>query len=223
VLEANPQLEVISNVAVGVDNIDVPVAKRLGITVTNTPNVLTETTADLALALMPAVARRLPEADSLVRSGSLTSWALAPALMGVDLHRKTLGLFGMGRIGRAVARRAVHGFGIGCCTHHGARCRTTTNGTSGRPGWSSTICSAPPSYIWAAPPSTPVGAWPTSPLGTHGAVLDGLPPAHPVAGLSRHRGGHGVIPTEEDLSTVVPPLSTICRYAAVDEEVPRES
>ncbi len=112
VLEANPQLEVISNVAVGVDNIDVPTARRLGITVTNTPDVLTETTADLALALMLAVARRLPEADSFLRSGSWTSWKLSPSLMGVDLYGKTLGLFGMGRIGRAVARRAVHGFGM---------------------------------------------------------------------------------------------------------------
>jgi lactate dehydrogenase-like 2-hydroxyacid dehydrogenase len=112
VLEANPQLEVVSNVAVGFDNIDVPVARRLGITVTNTPDVLTETTADLALALMLAVARRLPEADGFVRSGSWTAWKLAPSLMGVDLYGRTLGLFGMGRIGRAVARRAVHGFGM---------------------------------------------------------------------------------------------------------------
>jgi glyoxylate reductase len=112
VLEANPQLQVISNVAVGVDNIDVPIARRLGITVTHTPDVLTETTADLALALMLAVARRLPEADHFVRSGSWNSWTLSPSLMGVDLHGKTLALFGMGRIGRAVARRAVHGFGM---------------------------------------------------------------------------------------------------------------
>ena len=112
VLEANPQLEVVSNVAVGTDNIDLAVARRLGITVTNTPDVLTETTADLTLALMLAVARRLPEADSFVRSGSWTSWKLSPSLMGVDLYGRTLGLFGMGRIGRAVARRAVHGFGM---------------------------------------------------------------------------------------------------------------
>jgi glyoxylate reductase len=112
VLEANPQLEVVSNVAVGVDNIDLPAAKRLGITVTNTPDVLTETTADLTLALMLAVARRLPEADSFVRAGTWTSWTLAPSLMGVDLYGKTLGLFGMGRIGGAVARRAGHGFGM---------------------------------------------------------------------------------------------------------------
>jgi glyoxylate reductase len=112
VLEANPQLEVVSNVAVGFDNIDVPAARRLGITVTNTPDVLTDTTADLTLALMLAVARRLPEADSFVRAGSWTSWELSPSLMGVDLYGRTLGLFGMGRIGRAVARRAVHGFGM---------------------------------------------------------------------------------------------------------------
>jgi glyoxylate reductase len=112
VLQANPQLEVVSNVAVGVDNIDLPVARRLGITVTNTPDVLTETTSDLALALMLAVARRLPEADDFVREGSWTSWKLSPSLMGVDLYGATLGLFGMGRIGRAVARRAVHGFGM---------------------------------------------------------------------------------------------------------------
>jgi glyoxylate reductase len=112
VLEANPQLEVVSNVAVGVDNIDLPAARRLGITVTNTPDVLTETTADLALALMLAVARRLPEADGFVRGGLWTAWKLSPSLMGMDLYDKTLGLFGMGRIGSAVARRAVHGFGM---------------------------------------------------------------------------------------------------------------
>ncbi len=112
VLEANPQLEVVANVAVGYDNIDTAAAGRLGITVTHTPDVLTETTADLALALMLAVARRLPEADAYARSGAWTSWQLRPAQIGMDLHGKTLGVFGIGRIGRAVARRAVHGFGM---------------------------------------------------------------------------------------------------------------
>ena len=112
VLEANPQLEVVANVAVGYDNIDVAAAARLGITVTNTPDVLTETTADLALALMLGVARRLPESDAFARSGAWTAWKLVPEQLGVDLHGRTLGLFGMGRIGRAVARRAVHGFGM---------------------------------------------------------------------------------------------------------------
>lgn len=112
VLEGNPQLEVVANVAVGYDNIDVAAAVRLGIKVTNTPDVLTETTADLTLALMLTVARRLPEADAFARSGAWTAWKLVPEQLGVDLHGKTLGLFGMGRIGRAVARRAVHGFGM---------------------------------------------------------------------------------------------------------------
>jgi glyoxylate reductase len=112
VLEANPGLRVVSNVAVGYDNIDVAAARRLGITVTNTPDVLTETTADLAMALMLGVARRLPEGDRFVRSGAWTSWKLVPAQIGMDLSGKTLGLFGTGRIGRAVARRAVHGFGM---------------------------------------------------------------------------------------------------------------
>jgi glyoxylate reductase len=112
VLEANPQLEVVANVAVGYDNIDVGAATRLGIAVTNTPDVLTETTADLAVALMLAVARRLPEADTFARSGAWSAWKLVPEQLGLDLHGKTLGLFGMGRIGRAVARRAVHGFGM---------------------------------------------------------------------------------------------------------------
>jgi lactate dehydrogenase-like 2-hydroxyacid dehydrogenase len=112
VLERNPQLEVISTVSVGYDNVDVLVARQLGMTVTNTPDVLTETTADLAVALMLAVARRLPEADAFVRSGSWQSWEFSPTLMGVDVYGRTLGLFGMGRIGAAVARRAAHGFGM---------------------------------------------------------------------------------------------------------------
>lgn len=120
VLEANPQLAVVANVAVGYDNIDVATAVRLGITVTNTPGVLTETTADLTLALMLAVARRIPESDTFVRSGKWTHWKLVPEQLGVDLHGATLGLFGMGRIGRAVARRAVHGFGMRVL-YHGRR------------------------------------------------------------------------------------------------------
>lgn len=112
VLEANPQLRVISNVAVGYDNIDVETATRLGMAVTNTPDVLTETTADLALALMLGVARRLPEADAFVRSLAWQRWELMPSYLGTGLHGETLGILGMGRIGRAVARRAVHGFGM---------------------------------------------------------------------------------------------------------------
>jgi glyoxylate reductase len=112
VLEHNAHLEVVSNVAVGFDNIDVRAAHRLGIVVTNTPDVLTETTADLTMALMLAVARRIPEVDTFVRSGAWQHWTLLPDYAGTDLHGKVLGLFGMGRIAKAVARRARHGFGM---------------------------------------------------------------------------------------------------------------
>jgi glyoxylate reductase len=138
VLEANPQLEVISNVAVGFDNIDLPVARRLGITVTNTPDVLTETTADLTLALMLAVARRIPEADTFVRSRSWTSWKLAPSLMGLDLSGKTLGSAARSRGGPCTVSVC------GCSTHRGVRCRRSRNESSGRPAWISTSCSLPP-------------------------------------------------------------------------------
>lgn len=112
VLNQNPQLEVVANVAVGFDNIDLRVADRLGIVVTNTPDVLTQTTADLAMALILSVARRIVEADGFVRSGSWERWKLQPEQVGTDVYGKTLGLVGMGRIGRAVADRAVHGFGM---------------------------------------------------------------------------------------------------------------
>src|SRR5664279_2881164 len=112
VLAQNPQLKVVANVAVGFDNIDVVAADKLGIVVTNTPDVLTETTADLTFALILAVARRIPEADVFVRSGLWERWKLQPEQVGTDVHGKVLGLFGMGRIAKAVARRAAHGFGM---------------------------------------------------------------------------------------------------------------
>ncbi len=82
------------------------------IAVTNTPDVLTESTADLTLALGLALARRLLEADAYARSGAWTRWELEPELMGTDVHGATLGIIVMGRIGQAVARRAAHGFGM---------------------------------------------------------------------------------------------------------------
>ncbi|MEM2481297.1 MAG: glyoxylate reductase [Candidatus Hadarchaeales archaeon] len=101
-----PTLKVISNYAVGFDNIDVPEATRRGIAVTNTPGVLTETTADLTWALLMAVARRIVEADKFVRKGDWKGWA--PSLfLGRDVYGKTLGIVGLGRIGKAVARRAA--------------------------------------------------------------------------------------------------------------------
>jgi glyoxylate reductase len=110
VLDRAPRLKVVAVYAVGYDNVDVAAATRRGIVVTNTPDVLTETTADLVWALILAVTRRIPEADRLVREGRWEGWSPAQ-LLGADVFGKTLGIVGMGRIGRAVARRAM-GFGM---------------------------------------------------------------------------------------------------------------
>jgi len=107
---AGPQLRIVANHAVGFDNVDVPEATRRGVPVSNTPEVLTETTADLAWALLLAAARRIAEGDRFLRSR--TPWIWGPQMMmGVDIHGKTLGVVGFGRIGQAVARRAS-GFGM---------------------------------------------------------------------------------------------------------------
>ncbi len=103
---AGPRLKMIANYAVGYDNIDLDAATARGIAVSNTPGVLTETTADLAMALILGVARRIVEGDAFARKGGFQGWS--PLLyLGADVHGKTLGLIGFGRIGRAVARRAA--------------------------------------------------------------------------------------------------------------------
>ena len=107
---AGPALKVVSNFAVGYDNIDVLACTRRGIAVGNTPGVLTETTADLAFALLMATARRLPEARDYVRDDRWQTWGPL-LLLGKDIHGATLGLVGFGRIGREMARRAM-GFGM---------------------------------------------------------------------------------------------------------------
>ena len=108
-LDAAPNLRAISNYAVGVDNIDVEAVTKRGLPIGNTPDVLTEATADLAVALMLAIARRLSEGEALVRRGDWLTWE-PTLLLGRDLHDSTVGIVGMGRIGRAVQRR-VEGFG----------------------------------------------------------------------------------------------------------------
>ncbi|HEY0442871.1 MAG TPA: D-glycerate dehydrogenase [Candidatus Limnocylindrales bacterium] len=112
---AGPQLKVVSNYAVGFDNVDVAECTRRGIPVGNTPGVLTETTADLAFALLMAAARRLPEGDRYVRAGKWKTWG-PMLLMGPDVHGATIGIVGFGRIGQAVARRAA-GFGMTILYH----------------------------------------------------------------------------------------------------------
>jgi glyoxylate reductase len=110
VLANAPTVRVVSNIAVGYNNVDVAAARRRGVVVTNTPDVLTETTADFAWALLMAAARRVVEADRYARSGQWRRWEW-DLLWGLDVHGKTLGVLGFGRIGRAVARRAL-GFGM---------------------------------------------------------------------------------------------------------------
>jgi glyoxylate reductase len=109
-LDAAPNLEAVANMAVGTDNIDVEAAKERGIAVGNTPDVLTDATADLAFALLLALARKLPQGEAQVRSGEWRTWEPAGDL-GMDLSGATLGIVGRGRIGTAVARRAG-GFGM---------------------------------------------------------------------------------------------------------------
>lgn len=110
VIDAAKRLKVISNYAVGYNNIDVNYAKEKGIVVCNTPGVLTQSTADLTWALIMATARRIPEGERLVRDGGFQGWEPL-LLLGQDVHGQTLGIMGMGRIGKAVARRAL-GFGM---------------------------------------------------------------------------------------------------------------
>jgi glyoxylate reductase len=104
-MDSAPRLRVVSNMAVGYDNIDVPAATERGILVGNTPEVLTDTTADFAFALLMAAARRIGEGVDYVRAGKWQTWG-PMLLMGQDVHGATLGLIGLGRIGSGVARRA---------------------------------------------------------------------------------------------------------------------
>jgi lactate dehydrogenase-like 2-hydroxyacid dehydrogenase len=110
VIDASPDLVAVANYGVGTDNVDLEAATRRGIPVGNTPDVLTETTADLAFALMLAAARRLVDGDRFVRDGQWVEWK-PDLFLGHDVHGATLGIVGYGRIGKAVARRAT-GFGM---------------------------------------------------------------------------------------------------------------
>ena len=109
-MDSAPKVKVISNFAVGYDNVDIPAATAHGIPVGNTPGVLTDTTADMAFALMMAAARRIPEAIDYVREGKWKTWG-PKLLLGHDIHGATLGIIGFGRIGQGMALRAA-GFGM---------------------------------------------------------------------------------------------------------------
>ena len=118
-LETLEGVKIIANVAVGFDNIDIPAATRRGIVVSNTPDVLTETTADFAFALLMAAARRVVEAHRFVHSGQWRRWTI-DLLVGHDVCGRTIGIFGMGRIGQALARRA-RGFSMRILYHDAQR------------------------------------------------------------------------------------------------------
>lgn len=126
---AGSQLRVVANMAVGYDNCDVPAADKRGVYITNTPGVLTETTADLAFALILGAARRMGEAERFVRQGHWHTWS-PTLLLGVDVYGQRLGIFGMGRIGQAVARRA-RGFGMEILYHNRQRLDAATEAELG--------------------------------------------------------------------------------------------
>jgi glyoxylate reductase len=109
-LARTPRLRIVANVAVGVDNVDLAACRARGVIVTNTPDVLTEATADLAFGLLLAAGRRIAEGDRLVRAGGFTGWT-PTFMLGARVNGATLGIVGLGRIGRAMARRA-RGFGM---------------------------------------------------------------------------------------------------------------
>ncbi len=115
-LAGAPQLKVVANIAVGYNNIDLAACNARGVMATNTPGVLDDSTADLAWTLLLGAARRLTELERRIRSGEWTSWRLKQWL-GVDVHHATLGIFGMGRIGQAIARRAA-GFDMKVIYHN---------------------------------------------------------------------------------------------------------
>jgi gluconate 2-dehydrogenase len=120
VLDANPQLRVVANMAVGYNNFDVPACSARGVLATNTPDVLTETTADFGFALMMATARRMAESEHFLRRGEWTKWAY-DMFTGSDVHGATLGILGMGRIGQGIARRGALGFGMQVIYHNRSR------------------------------------------------------------------------------------------------------
>jgi len=119
-LAGAPRLRAIANVGVGYNNLDIAALDAAGIIGTNTPDVLTETTADLGFALLMAAARRITESERWLREGQWDRWSFS-TMLGADVHGSTLGILGMGRIGQAIARRGHHGFGMDVLYHNRSR------------------------------------------------------------------------------------------------------
>ena len=120
VLAACPQLKICANMAVGYNNFDIAAMTAAGVLGTNTPDVLTETTADFGFALMMATARRMTESEHYLRAGKWSKWSY-DMFAGSDIHGATLGILGMGRIGQGIAKRGAHGFGMNVIYHNRSR------------------------------------------------------------------------------------------------------
>lgn len=125
VLAACPRLKICANMAVGFNNFDLDAMTARGVLATNTPDVLTETTADFGFALMMATARRMTESEHYLRAGKWTKWSY-DMFAGSDVHGATLGILGMGRIGQGIARRGAHGFGMKVVYHNRSRLDAAT-------------------------------------------------------------------------------------------------
>ena len=119
-LVAAPRLKICANMAVGYNNFDLPAMSARGVLATNTPDVLTETTADFGFALLMATARRVTESERFLRAGKWERWSY-DMFAGSDVHGTTLGILGMGRIGQGIARRGAHGFGMNVIYHNRSR------------------------------------------------------------------------------------------------------
>ena len=117
ILQANPQLKMVANMAVGFNNFDVPAMTAAGVLASNTPDVLTETTADFGFALLMATARRVSESEHFLRAGKWTKWSY-DMFAGAEVHGSTMGIIGMGRIGQGIARRGALGFGMKVIYHN---------------------------------------------------------------------------------------------------------
>jgi len=113
-------LKVVANISVGYNNFDVPAITAAGVMATNTPDVLTDTTADFGFALLMATARRITESEHWVRAGHWDKWSIVNNPLGMDLHHSTVGIIGMGRIGQGIAKRAL-GFGMNVIYHNRSR------------------------------------------------------------------------------------------------------
>jgi glyoxylate/hydroxypyruvate/2-ketogluconate reductase len=124
-LQACPELKICANMAVGYNNFDLDAMTAAGVLATNTPDVLTETTADFGFALLMATARRMAESERFLRAGLWNRWRF-DMFAGSDVHGSTLGILGMGRIGQAIARRGAHGFGMKVIYHNRSRLDATT-------------------------------------------------------------------------------------------------